>query len=62
MDVCAGAVIISEAGGVVHHVDNPNKPLDLVSRGMCCAATRQLSEVGADLAAKYRYYDAIMQP
>jgi fructose-1,6-bisphosphatase/inositol monophosphatase family enzyme len=44
-DVCAGAVIVREAGGVV--VDMSGRPLDLCSRAYIFAATHELAaEVG----------------
>ncbi|KAG8345528.1 putative Inositol monophosphatase family [Trypanosoma vivax] len=53
-DIAAGTVIVREAGGVVHNIDDPES-LDLASRTVCCANSPELARVGMELAAKHNY-------
>ncbi|KAF5225336.1 hypothetical protein ECC02_001514 [Trypanosoma cruzi] len=53
-DIAAASIIVREAGGVVHNIDDAQS-LDLMSRGFCCANSLELSKVGIDLSKKYKY-------
>ncbi|KAH9599331.1 Inositol monophosphatase-like [Trypanosoma melophagium] len=53
-NIAAGAIIVQEAGGVVHNIDD-TQTFDLISRGVCCANSLELSQVGVELSKKYDY-------
>lgn len=53
-DLAAGAVILREAGGVVHDIDKTDS-LDITSRGMCCANALEISQLGVELAKRHNY-------
>ncbi|KEG12774.1 myo-inositol-1(or 4)-monophosphatase 1 [Trypanosoma grayi] len=53
-DIAAGAIIVREAGGVVHNIDD-TESFDMMSRGFCCANSLELSKAGIELSKKYNY-------
>lgn len=61
-DMAAAAVIVREAGGVVHNVDDPSDKmnLDLSSRGMSCGSNHEMSKLGTMLATKHNYRAAVL--
>ncbi|ORC87705.1 myo-inositol-1(or 4)-monophosphatase 1 [Trypanosoma theileri] len=58
-NIAAGAIIVQEAGGVVHNIDD-TQTLDLMSRGVCCANSLEISQVGVELSKKYDYKQNIL--
>ncbi|RNE97720.1 myo-inositol-1(or 4)-monophosphatase 1 [Trypanosoma conorhini] len=58
-DIAAAAVIVREAGGVVHNIDNAEF-LDIMSRGFCCANSLGLSRLGMELSTKHNYKEATL--
>lgn len=58
-DIAAGTVILREAGGVVHDVDDASQ-LEISSRGVCCGNSVALSGAVAKIAKKYRYRDIVL--
>eukprot|EP00758_Cryptobia_borreli_P015866 Tbor_TRINITY_DN6061_c5_g1::TRINITY_DN6061_c5_g1_i1::g.11500::m.11500/K01092/E3.1.3.25, IMPA, suhB; myo-inositol-1(or 4)-monophosphatase len=61
-DICAGTVIVREAGGYVGGVgnNNNNNEFDLMGRAVVCAASKELAEVAVNIANKYNYKDCIL--
>ncbi|CCW65710.1 unnamed protein product [Phytomonas sp. EM1] len=57
-DYAAGAIIVREAGGVVHDVNNQNS-LDLMGRGMCCGSSKEVTLKAIEVMEKYNYRDAV---
>ncbi|CCW69672.1 unnamed protein product [Phytomonas sp. Hart1] len=57
-DYAAGAIIIREAGGVVHDVDNTNT-LNLMGRAMCCGPNKAITLKAIEVMDKYNYRDAV---
>ncbi|KAK7196241.1 myo-inositol-1(or 4)-monophosphatase 1 [Novymonas esmeraldas] len=53
-DVAAGAVIVREAGGVVHDVERMDS-LDLTSRTVCCGCSPAITQHGVELSRKHGY-------
>ncbi|EPY32066.1 myo-inositol-1(or 4)-monophosphatase [Strigomonas culicis] len=58
-DYAAGTIIVREAGGVVHDVDD-TETYDLMRHGMCCGCCKEITAKGVELARKYDYRNAIM--
>ncbi|ESL08563.1 myo-inositol-1(or 4)-monophosphatase 1 [Trypanosoma rangeli SC58] len=58
-DIAAATIIVREAGGVVHNIDNAQS-LDLMSRGFCCANSLELSKVGIELSSKHHYKETTL--
>jgi fructose-1,6-bisphosphatase/inositol monophosphatase family enzyme len=61
-DMCAGAIIIREAGGVIHDVDSVSDSLNLESRGYAAGSCKALTAIGVDLVQKTGYKAAILNP
>lgn len=59
-DIAAAAVILREAGGVVHDIDDTGV-LDLTSGGVCCANSLELSQLGVELAQRHNYRQATLK-
>ena len=57
-DMCAAATIVEEAGGTL--TDVYGGPLDLMRRGMCCAATPALAAMATAVARNAGYREAMM--
>nr|CCC90561.1 putative inositol-1(or 4)-monophosphatase 1 [Trypanosoma congolense IL3000] len=53
-DIAAGAIIVREAGGVVHDIDNADS-LNLTSHTVCCANSLEIARIGMNTAAKHMY-------
>lgn len=58
-DMAAGAVIIREAGGVVHDIEDGDM-FDLTRHGMCCGCSKEITKHGLELAKKYDYRNAVL--
>ncbi|CBH11240.1 inositol-1(or 4)-monophosphatase 1, putative [Trypanosoma brucei gambiense DAL972] len=58
-DVAAATVIVREAGGVVHDIDNLNI-LDLTTCTVCCANSSEISNIGVGVAAKHGYKKSVL--
>lgn len=58
-DIAAGTVILTEAGGVVHDVDNADH-LNLCSRGVCCGNSTCLTTPIVSLINKYHYAKIVL--
>eukprot|EP00796_Vickermania_ingenoplastis_P004012 gene4012-2866_t len=58
-DIAAGTVIVREAGGVVHDVDD-EKNFDITSRGVMCGNRLHLTAPVVKLVKKYGYRDAVV--
>lgn len=61
-DMCAATIIVREAGGHVRNSDDVANavPLDITSKGMCCAANPALADFAAALVVKHNYRNAIL--
>eukprot|EP00796_Vickermania_ingenoplastis_P011118 gene11118-7744_t len=57
-DVAAGIIIVREAGGVVHDVDNMDSH-DIRTKGVCCGSSTKLTETIVDLVRRYGYRQAV---
>lgn len=58
-DMAAGAVIIREAGGVVHSIDSTDT-FDITGKAMICGSSLELTKVAIELSAKYDYRNAVL--
>lgn len=58
-DVAAGAIIVREAGGVVHGVESTDT-FDLTRRSVCCANSAAAGKFGVELAIKHDYRAATL--
>ncbi|KPI89089.1 putative myo-inositol-1(or 4)-monophosphatase 1 [Leptomonas seymouri] len=58
-DMAAGAIIIREAGGVVHDIEDADT-FDLTRQGMCCGCSKEITRHGLELAKKYNYRNAVL--
>ncbi|KPA76295.1 putative myo-inositol-1(or 4)-monophosphatase 1 [Leptomonas pyrrhocoris] len=58
-DMAAGAIMIREAGGVVHDIEDADT-FDLMRHGMCCGCSKEITKHGIELAKKYDYRKAIL--
>jgi myo-inositol-1(or 4)-monophosphatase len=58
-DMAAGAIMIREAGGVVHDIED-TEVFDLTRHGMCCGCSKEITKHGIELAKKYNYRNAVL--
>lgn len=58
-DVAAASVIIREAGGVIHDIDNTSS-FDIASRGMCCGNGVAMTMAIVTLLTKHKYKEHVL--
>lgn len=58
-DMAAGAIMIREAGGVIHDIEDADM-FDLTRQGMCCGCSKEITKYGLELAKKHNYRNAIL--
>lgn len=58
-DMAAGVIIVREAGGIVHDLDNAGT-LDISSQAMICASSHELAKIAMDLSKKHDYRNCIL--
>ena len=59
-DMCAAAVILREAGGVIHDIDAVSDSLDMKSRGYAAGSCVQLTTIAVELNNKYDYRNTLL--
>lgn len=59
-DMAAGAIIVREAGGVVHSLDN-TETFDIEAKSMICGSSLELTAVAIELSSKHDYKRAVLE-
>lgn len=58
-NVAAGVIIVREAGGIVHDVENTDG-FDLTRRGVCCGCSLDVTKHGVELSLKHNYCSSVL--